>query len=49
MRVIHYSADAAVVEELYVDTKEETLIVVGEIIDRLSEEEFIEVEHVGPS
>jgi len=46
MRVIRYSADAAVLEELYVDTKEETLTVVGEIYDRLDDEEWIEVERV---
>lgn len=46
MRVIHYRADASIVEEIYIDDKEEVLKVVGEMYDRLELEDWVEIDNV---
>jgi hypothetical protein len=45
VRVIHYSAEAVVKEEIYLDNKEEVLRVIGEMYDRLDEDEFLEIDN----
>lgn len=45
VRVIHYSADAVVKEEIYLDNKEEVLRVISEMYDRLEFEEFLEIDN----
>lgn len=45
IRIIHYSADAAVKEEVYHDEKAEVLTVVAEMYDRMEPDEFIEIDN----
>lgn len=45
VRVIHYSAEAVVKEEIYLDNKEEVLRVISEMYDRLDGDEFLEIDN----
>lgn len=45
VRVIHYSADAAIKEEIYLDNKEEVLKVIGEMYDRMDGDDFLEIDN----
>lgn len=45
VRVIHYTADAVVKEEIYLDNKEEVLRVIGEMYDRMDGDEFLEIDN----
>jgi len=45
VRVIHYSGEAVIREEIYLDDKEEVLKVIGEMYDRMDEEDFLEIDN----